>query len=61
LPPSFRRKAVCVAQTGLLILALMPAMAPGNANLLAAAGLALLLYSFAIDCLRCFRGGVHPL
>jgi phosphatidylglycerophosphate synthase len=50
LPPSVRRKAICVAQTALLIAALLPPVPPPAGAALAALGLALLLYSFAADC-----------
>jgi phosphatidylglycerophosphate synthase len=51
LPPSRRRQAICVAQVICLIAALAPPMAPWAGQGLAALGLALLLYSFAVDCL----------
>lgn len=50
LPPSRRRKAICVAQTALLILCLLPPVPGAAAQGLAALGLALLVYSFAADC-----------
>lgn len=50
LPPSFRRKAICVLQTALLIAALLPPVPPAMGQAFAALGLALLLYSFAADC-----------
>jgi phosphatidylglycerophosphate synthase len=59
LPPSFRRQAVCVAQTALLILALLPPVPPGIANALCAAGLLLLLWSFAVDSAGALSGGRH--
>ena len=49
LPPSLRRKAVCVAQLGLLTLLLAPPVVPPVSGLLAGAALALLAWSFARD------------
>jgi phosphatidylglycerophosphate synthase len=49
LTPSLRRKAICVAQVGLLIAALAPPVPAGLAQGLAALGLMLLVYSFAAD------------
>ncbi len=49
LPPSRRRQAVCVLQIGTLIGCLSPIVPPAGASMLAAAGLALLTASFAID------------
>jgi phosphatidylglycerophosphate synthase len=60
LPPSFRRKAACVLQTALLIAALAPAVPPAVASGLCLAGLALLGYSFAVDCARLARGVAAP-
>lgn len=51
LPPSRRRKAVCVVQVLTLTVALVPLLPPGPSAALAAAGLTLLTYSFAIDLL----------
>jgi phosphatidylglycerophosphate synthase len=49
LPPSFRRKLVCALQLGVLVAVLAPVLAPPATSVLAAAGLALLLSSFAAD------------
>lgn len=49
LPPSMRRKTVCVVQIVTLITALGPIIPPAGAAAIAGAGLALLVYSFAID------------
>jgi len=55
LPPSWRRKAVCVAETAALVALLAPALVPPASRLLAAGGLALLVWSFAVDILRLTR------
>jgi phosphatidylglycerophosphate synthase len=52
LPPSLRRKAICVAAIAVLLLALSPVLAGGAASLLCLGGLALLVYSFGADTLR---------
>ena len=49
LPPSRRRKTVCVLQVLSLWLALAPFVPPPWSGGLAAAGLALLCYSFLVD------------
>ena len=49
LPPSARRRAVCVAQVVTLIACLAPAISPPYSALLAGAGLAALLFSFTVD------------
>lgn len=49
LPPSRRRKTVCVIQVGVLVLCLVPAVGPAFAVPAAAAALALLTVSFALD------------
>ena len=49
LPPSVRRKAVCVAQGVLLLVCLGPIISPALATGAAAAALAVLAYSFAVD------------
>ncbi len=49
LPPSRRRQAVCVVQVLSLTLALTPILAPATSAALAAAGLVVLIYSFAVD------------
>lgn len=49
LPPSWRRKAVCVTQITTLIVCLGPVIAPWASNALAALALAMLSWSFAVD------------
>lgn len=49
LPESYRRKTVCVVQIVTLILALAPVVASPLSDAVAAAGLALLAWSFAVD------------
>lgn len=55
LPPSMRRKLVCVLQVAGLLVAIAPAVAPPASALAAAAGLAGLCYSFAIDSVWLYR------
>lgn len=52
LPPSLRRKTICVVQIVVLLVALAPPVGPAAAGLLCLAGLVLLSYSFGADCLR---------
>ncbi len=52
LPPSFRRKTVCVVQGIALIVCLAPITPPELAPRAAAGALALLAYSFAVDMIR---------
>jgi phosphatidylglycerophosphate synthase len=49
LPPSLRRKVVCVVQVVALIVGLAPIVTPALAAPLAAAALALLCWSFLVD------------
>ena len=51
LPPSVRRKAVCVTQGVLLLVCLGPIISPALATAAAASALAVLAYSFAVDIL----------
>ena len=62
LPPSFRRKLVCALQMGVLVAVLAPVLAPPATSVLAAAALALLLFSVAADVvwLRRHSGEHHP-
>lgn len=62
LPPRFRRKLVCALQMGVLVAVLAPVLAPPVTSVLAAAALALLLFSFAADVvwLRRHSGEHHP-
>lgn len=55
LPPSFRRKLVCVVQITVLCLILVPVVMPPLSSWLAAMALLLLSYSFAVDCLYLLR------
>lgn len=55
LPPSFRRKAVCVAQIVALLVALLPSVAPPASTAVAATSLALLAWSFGVDTLWLWR------
>ncbi|WP_290737131.1 CDP-alcohol phosphatidyltransferase family protein [Amaricoccus sp.] len=57
LPPSFRRKAVCVAQIAALSLLLAPPVAPPLSGAIAAAALAALSWSFAVDVRFLLRAG----
>ncbi|MGR6466470.1 CDP-alcohol phosphatidyltransferase family protein [Rhizobium sp. PAMB 3182] len=49
LPPSTRRKVICVVQVAALCVILIPVVQPPVSSLIAAAALALLVYSFAVD------------
>jgi len=49
LPASMRRKAVCVVQILTLVVCLAPIVPPPESAAIAGAGLALLVYSFAVD------------
>lgn len=57
LPPSLRRKAVCVLQITVLAALLAPPVTPPLAPILAAAALAALLWSFARDIAWLMRHG----
>ena len=61
LPPSLRRKAVCVAQIVALIVCLGPIVDARASHALALASLAALLYSFAADIVWLARRRHHPL
>ena len=61
LPPSLRRKVVCVAQIVTLIACLLPLIPSAMSTILAAAALALLTYSFAVDVRWLARGRHQPL
>jgi phosphatidylglycerophosphate synthase len=56
LPPSFRRKAICVIAIVILLLALAPPVGPAAAGPLCLAGPALLGYSFAADAAQLLAG-----
>ena len=49
LPPSLRRKSVCVWQVGSLLLCLLPGVRGSFALVLLGTALALLVWSFALD------------
>lgn len=55
LPESYRRKAVCVVQIVTLIAAVAPALPPTLSATVAATGLALLVWSFAVDVVWLWR------
>jgi len=55
LPPSDRRRAICVVQGLTLVAALLPVLPPIAASAVAAIGLGVLLLSFAIDVLWLWR------
>ncbi|HKF71332.1 MAG TPA: CDP-alcohol phosphatidyltransferase family protein [Stellaceae bacterium] len=55
LPPSFRRKALCVATGVALAVGLVPAVPPTVAGVLAGAGVLALVYSFAVDTVWLLR------
>ena len=49
LPPKKRRRAICVAQVAVLILAVVPSVPSEVASPLCLGALAMLVYSFAVD------------
>ncbi|MCO6187715.1 CDP-alcohol phosphatidyltransferase family protein [Rhizobium sp. L1K21] len=49
LPPSFRRKLICVIQGGVLCFILVPVVSPAFSSVLCFVALLLLTYSFAVD------------
>jgi phosphatidylglycerophosphate synthase len=49
LPPSTRRKAICVLQVAVLAMLLLPSVVPPVSGLMAAAALGALAWSFAVD------------
>jgi phosphatidylglycerophosphate synthase len=55
LPPSLRRKTVCVVQIVALIVVLGPIVTPPLSTLIAAAGLVILGYSFLVDTIWLWR------
>jgi phosphatidylglycerophosphate synthase len=52
MPPSQRRKGVCVGVIVVMLVALAPPVTPMMGRWLCLGGLLLLAYSFAVDCLR---------
>lgn len=61
LPASARRKLVCVVQIVILIICVSPALLPPWSAALAAAGLGLLCYSFAVDVVWLRRHSGEPI
>ena len=57
LPPSLRRKTICVVQIVILIVAVGPVIPAWFSTAIAAAGLAILGYSFLVDTLWLWRHG----
>lgn len=55
LPPSFRRKAICVAIGASLVVGLVPAVPGATAGVLAGAGVLAVVYSFAVDAVWLIR------
>lgn len=60
LPPSLRRKVVCVVQGVILVAALAPVIPPALATAGVAAALAMLSWSFAVDIAWLLRNGEVP-
>jgi hypothetical protein len=56
LPPTLRAKIVCVVQIVALMLAIAPPIERPASSIVAAAGLAVLSYSFWVDTRRLWRG-----
>jgi phosphatidylglycerophosphate synthase len=61
LPASMRRKAICVIQIVTLVVCLAPIVPPAASAPIAGAGLALLVYSFAVDVAWLRRRAGDPL
>ncbi|WP_180901691.1 CDP-alcohol phosphatidyltransferase family protein [Martelella soudanensis] len=57
LPPSFRRKLICVVQVATLCVILVPAVIPPVSTVAALIALGLLSYSFAVDIIFLLRKG----
>lgn len=60
LPPSFRRKLICVVQVAALLVALAPVVSPPVAAGVCVVALTLLAYSFAVDVLWLVRRARRP-
>lgn len=60
LPPSFRRKAICVALGASLVIGLVPALPAAAASLLVGAGVLAVVYSFAVDTVWLVRRRASP-
>lgn len=59
LPPSIRRKTVCVVQIVALIVVLGPIVTPPLSTVIAAAGLSILGYSFLVDSVWLWRAATR--
>ena len=57
LPPSFRRQAICVLTTIVLLISLLPAMRAPGAGILLGSALAALAWSFGVDTLTLLTRG----
>jgi len=55
LTPTLRARAICVVQIVVLLLVMLPSIVPPASTWIAAAGVAVLAYSFAIDTLGLWR------
>jgi len=55
LTPSLRGRAICVLQIVVLLIVMLPSMPPSASAPVAAAGVLVLLYSFAVDTLWLWR------
>lgn len=60
LPPSFRRKLVCVVQIAALCIIVVPFVMPPYSTVIAAVALIVLVYSFAVDVRYLLRQPVAP-
>jgi phosphatidylglycerophosphate synthase len=49
LTPTLRGRAICVIQIGVLLVVMLPSVVPPASTAIAAAGVAVLAYSFAVD------------
>ncbi len=55
LTPTFRGRTICVVQIVVLLIAMLPTVRPDVSSPIAAGGVAVLAYSFAVDTLRLWR------
>ena len=60
LAPSFRRRAVCAAMSGVLVLATFPPLPSSLGAILLGMGVLALLWSFAVDSVTLLRRAMHP-
>ncbi|TNB49654.1 CDP-alcohol phosphatidyltransferase family protein [Martelella lutilitoris] len=60
LPPSFRRKVICVIQVAALCVLLLPIIAPPVSTAVAAIALLLITYSFGVDIVHLARRRHRP-